>query len=140
MVPTIPIIKLFVAVVAVTLLSPRVMAQRLTLNASPKEQVQYPGKIKSAWHGPAATITVDINAGTIDITGSNKRLLKIVSRDSTYKIHGYKYSWYFSCIDPKKHSCTVSVDLPDEYFTKKGVVALGYSNRFYIYSIADQGK
>lgn len=140
MVPATPVIKLLIPLMVVMLLSPSAISQRLTLNATPKEQVQYPGKIKTAWHAPAATIVVDISTGTINITGPNKRFLKIISRDPTYKIHGYKSSWYFKCIDQKKHTCSLSVDLPDEYFTQKGVVALGYSNRFYIYSITDQGK
>jgi len=117
-----------------------IQAQRYTLKAQPDKKITYPGRIKSAWPGPATTIAVDVDAGKIDITGSPKRSLRITSRDSTYRSALYKYSYYFRCVDQSNHSCSVTVDLPSEYFTQKGVVSLGYSNRFYIYSVTDQSK
>jgi len=130
----------FLVVLLVMGCSYHTQAQRYTLKAHPDKKITYPGRIKSAWPGPATTIAVDIDAGKIDITGSPKRSLRITSRDSTYRSALYKYSYYFRCVDQSNHSCSVTVDLPSEYFTQKGVVSLGYSNRFYIYSVTDQGK
>ena len=130
----------FIVFLSVIVCTYNAQAQRYTLKAHPDKKITYPGRIKSAWPGPATTISVDIDAGKIDITGSPKRSLRITSRDSTYRSALYKYSYYFRCVDQSNHSCSVTVDLPSEYFTQKGVVSLGYSNRFYIYSITDQSK